>query len=161
MSQCLLDFPYGDKTVVVAGAFDLPTTVQSTHMTTNITKLESDHEEADTRIILSLISTSYANYVVMAKDTDIFILLLSHYTLLSGKQIYFVSGSYENRKFYDVSAITMALVDKDIPLQKLALLHALSGCDTTSYPFGIGKAKAWSTYITHSDILLDIDVISP
>ena len=47
-------------------------------LTTAVDGLESDHEEADTLIFLSIINSPVEHITVVSQDTDIFIIFLSN-----------------------------------------------------------------------------------
>ena len=111
----------------------------SVHMLGDVDNIY-DHEEADASMV------SYANKFakegkkeiqILADDTDVFVLLMhwfhkhrpnSHVTL---------------RKFdgqiIDINVSSEMLRD---PCANLLLMHALTGCDSVSYPFGKGKVNA-------------------
>ena len=48
--------------------------------------------------------------------------------------------------YLNISHIAETLLAKGINLTLHPLMHALSGCDTTSYFYGIGKTITWATY---------------
>ena len=78
--------------------------------------------------------------VVMAEDTDVLVLLQHHYTPTSHHTIYMQTGT----RLIDISRIQKTL---DVELSRtLLFIHALSGCDATSRPYGIGKTSAMSKY---------------
>lgn len=70
-----------DKVVVVGGGFATETEVQSTDPEMDTTMLESNHEEADTRMILHCLQTDASNVVVVARDTDVLVFLLAHFSV--------------------------------------------------------------------------------
>ena len=41
------------------------------------------------------------------------------------------------------------------------LFHALGGCDTVSYMYGIGKSTMLNTYITHHKLISNVNVLNP
>ena len=59
--------------------------------------------------------------------------------------------------FLDVIAIGKGLMDIGIKLDSLAVLHAVSGSDQSSFFYNIGKKTAWNTYLLHhvSSYLID------
>ena len=79
--------------------------------------------------------TQNRDVCVVADDTDILVLLLHHFK------------SDNNTIFMKTSSrlINIALMQKELQPQlkeQLLFLHALTGCDTTSKPYGIGKITA-------------------
>ena len=96
-------------------------------------KGDADQLIAKTAIDLAVNSTTQ----VLSEDTDIFQLLVSQLRPNS-KGLYMITGK-ENAKHpcLDIKDIRNNLGDECAPY--LPVIHAMSGCDTTSKPFGIGK----------------------
>ena len=74
--------------------------------------------------------------VVVAEDTDVFVLLLHYLNVNKHHDIYFQT----KKALLSLSDVNSSLT----PFVKKSLLfiHAISGCDTTSRPYGIGKTSA-------------------
>lgn len=124
--------------------------------------LSCNHIDADTRIIFHVneIQSRHpenTQIIIESPDTDVFVLLVSHYTYFDSKPfIWFYTGKTDKRidhrrfipihKLYEQIGIKKSL--------SLITLHALSGCDTTSSFFMIGKRKAYSGLckLTESEI---------
>ena len=77
LSNHLIEHSPKDKQVVVAGWFAEATTVKSSDPDLEVSSLKSDHEEADTRLILHCIHTHMNTIVVSVLDTDVLLLLLA------------------------------------------------------------------------------------
>ena len=78
--------------------------------------------------------------MVVAEDTDIFLLLL-HFKkegFLGSNSIYMISPNKNSKVAIDIEASVQA---HSSIVPNLLAAHALSGCDTTPSYFGIGKAK--------------------
>ena len=106
--------------------------------------LKIHQEEADVIIIHHLVCivsgvSNDAHIKVICDDTDVFILLIHFYN----KEHMVVNISMENpssgRTIVDICQT--AKKHKGIA-RYLTAVHALTGCDTASYLFGIGKATA-------------------
>ena len=95
-----------------------------------------NHEEADTRLILHAI-VSGTDAVVVCKDTDVLVLMIWAYHTFNIKKRWFMK--YERGKFADIEVICRSL-GPDICTNLLAI-HAISGCDTTSYMHRVGKVR--------------------
>jgi len=63
--------------VVVTGGLGMAVNVGDPEVDVNI--LNSNHEEADTRVVLHCIHTEAEHIVISAHDTDIAVLLLAHF----------------------------------------------------------------------------------
>ena len=74
--------------------------------------------------------------VVVGDDTDLLVLLLHHFDLGSHNPIYLQTSS----KTISIPVLQTSL-DPTLS-QSILFIHALSGCDTTSRPYGIGKLSA-------------------
>ena len=94
-------------------------------------------DDADTAIVSTALGycTGESPVVVVADDTDIVIMLLYHWRKGMGDPIFFQERS--NRGWNMKSVCPKLDVDKE----HLLFIHAMSGCDTTSAPFGKGKAS--------------------
>eukprot|EP00794_Sanderia_malayensis_P016276 gene16276-biopygen13830 len=97
---------------------------------------ECNHEEADTRLVLHA-SLADTDTVVVSKDTDVLILLVWAFSKLDITRKWLLK--YDNDKFVDIGGICDA-IGPDM-CNVLPAIHALSGCDTTSYFFKVGKVK--------------------
>ena len=96
--------------------------------------------DADQLIAKTAIDNA-VNYTtqVIGEDTDIFILLVS---LLkpNSKDLYMVTEKTTSKHpLIDIKAIREKLGEECAKV--LPVIHAISGCDTTSKPFGIGKVS--------------------
>jgi len=100
---------------------------------------EYHHEEADVKIISYLLKLSpqRKHIQILADDTDIFVLLVFFFWVY--KPAAQVSMRKYDGKVIDIKATALKLGDKCFDL---LAVHALSGCDTVSYPFGKGKINA-------------------
>ena len=98
-----------------------------------------NHHEADTRIILHAVK-SEDPVVVVATDTDILVLLMYAFNKYLSTDIpRTVQMQIENEKFVDINEINRKLPEE--VRKVLPAYHSVTGCDTTSYPFGVRKAK--------------------
>ena len=106
--------------------------------------LKSNHEEADTKLILhcyKILKSSETSVVVLRSpsgDTDIVVLSVA---LLYGfcNRVIIDDGSGDNRKIMRTSSID---IEKDLA-QTLGGFHAFTGSDYISSFFRKGKEKCW------------------
>ena len=137
--------------IILAGGF------RDGHVVKYISKhatLSCSHEEADTRMVLHAIhmSPSFERIILRCDDTDVLVLLL--YYTSKGKitrNVYMHAGhnsKYTNRERY---------IPVNNILQKLGLdfceclpaAHAITGCDTTSSFYKIGKRIVYNKLVEH------------
>ena len=78
--------------------------------------------------------------VVVGDDTDLLILLQHHFNPAEHRSIYLQTSS----KLINIGILHSSL-DPALS-ESLLFIHALSGCDTTSRPYGIGKVSAMAKY---------------
>ena len=97
------------------------------------------HEEADVTIMSYLVKIHQEkeHIQILADDTDIFVLLLFFYWKYRPSA--HVTMKKYNGQIIDIKATALKLGDKCLDL---LAAHALSSCDTVSYPFGKGKMTA-------------------
>ena len=99
---------------------------------------------ADTIIVKTAIDIAINQQAVTvaANDTDVFVMLLRHFKP-SMADMYMLSekGSKKScqKDIWNICDIYSALGDR--MTEQLPVIHAISGCDTTSALFGLGKAS--------------------
>ena len=74
--------------------------------------------------------------VVVGDDTDLLILLQHHFNPAEYQSIYLQTSS----KLIGIGILFSSL--DPVLSESLLFIHAISGCDTTSRPYGIGKVSA-------------------
>ena len=84
--------------------------------------------------------------MVWCSDADILITLLVSFPHIRDKEVYMRRGKED---FLPINDIARGLIAKGVELKLLPIMHALSGCDTVSFVFGIGKSTAWNNFIDH------------
>ena len=106
--------------------------------------LNSDHEEADTRMLLHAqhASETSQRVVILSPDTDVLILSVTHYDEIGCEQLWFRTGVKDRLRYIPAHKIATHLgpaICKALPA-----FHSLTGCDSTSALFRVGKTKAWN-----------------
>lgn len=106
-----------------------------------------DHDEADITMISYLLEAARSgkNVIrVLSDDTDVFVLLV-YWVFRAGLTM---SCTVQMERWdgtvLDINATCNKLGPKCL---QLLAMHALSGCDTTSYPYGKGKISALNTLL--------------
>ena len=97
---------------------------------------DCNHEEADTQLVLRA-SQSNTDVVIVSTDTDVLILMIWAFAHSEIKNKWYLKYDYD--KFADIGKIVDYL-GKTVSLAILNI-HALTGCDTTSYFYRVGKIK--------------------
>ena len=103
--------------------------------------IKTTHEEADAIIVAQAIYAAKEenkHVVVVADDTDLYILLLYHYQAESLKTPMKLKSTQAGRVFIDVTATVRKLRDL---IAELLPAHALSGCAPLPMCHGIRKSK--------------------
>ena len=122
--------------VITAGGFSDELKAESTKGR-DVHKLQSNHEEADTRIILHALEAKECGYqrtIVICKDTDV-IVLLAHFKHLLSQELWMQTGKSKEKKYIPIHDIQLPQsVSHNLPA-----FHALTGCDTVSQFHGISK----------------------
>ena len=114
-----------------------------------IDELKTSQEEADTRILLHAkhASPDVSSVVIVAEDTDVFILSLAFHDTISCN-IFIKCGTKTRTRYIDVSKVAIS-VGKDV-CHSLPGMHAFTGCDTVSAFSGRGKVGALKLLKGHS-----------
>ena len=111
------------------------------------------HDEADTIVIRQIIQSSFNNILVVADDTDVFVLLchfVSNQTIASEVRML---STARDRAMIDINASVRK--HQDI-MGNLLAAHGLSGCDTVATYFGIGKTTVLKALRSQPFMLDDI-----
>ena len=125
-------------------------------------ELESDHKEADTRMLLHAKHSADpgTTIVIQSTDTDVLVLSVTH---KSSKELWFRTGVKDQLRFVPVHNIVQKL-DSSV-VQALPAFRTITGCDSVSSTSGIGKTKAWKAMIRsqeHQESLsclgVDVDI---
>ena len=96
--------------------------------------------DADNLIVRTAMECSAANRTtIIGEDADLLVLLICHHAQLHRKPIFFRSDKHTGTKkrVWYIQWLKQNLGPE--ACQLLPFVHALSGCDTTSRLFGLGK----------------------
>jgi hypothetical protein len=112
--------------------------------------LASTQEEADTRIILHALYSDklyrennvQGRIVVKSPDTDVLVLLVHYFPKMKNpSELWFQTGlitsTKDYRRYIPIHELCKSL--SSVVCEILPAAYALTGCDTTSSFFGIGK----------------------
>ena len=113
-------------------------------------ELQSNHEEADTRMLFHAehASTNYSKILISSPDTDVFIICLSVHMAITAN-LFFLTGVKNSRRIITVTKVAEyifntlkgCVVSKEVLMKSLIGFHSFTGCDTTSAFAGRGKVK--------------------
>ena len=126
--------PPGRELVINGGFKDTLKVWSSDTSRQDIRELASDHEEADTRIVLharDAAARGYKQVNILCRDTDVLVLLLGHREQLC-QEISMFAGTSRQRRYIPVHRIPLSEEKR----KSLLAFHAITGCDTTSQFYG-------------------------
>ena len=113
------------------------------------------HEEADVNMVSYALMMSRVHgcrqIQIVSDDTGVLVLLLHFYWKL--RLLAAITMKRFNGKTIDINATAVALGDKSV--QRLPM-HAITGCDSVSYPFRKGKVSSLKVIMDSHD--LDIEI---
>ena len=138
LRECCEQLPQNGRLLVITGAEPIPVEICNGSIQER-PDLRTTHEEADVIIIQQVVylaSAGKSNIHVLADDTDVFVLLLHHYHTKELTCKLMMIGTSPGRKRINTPA---TLEEHSHIIGDLLAAHALSGCDTTSTLYGIGK----------------------
>ena len=108
--------------------------------------------DADYDIAMSACAVALAQpVVVVAEDTDLLVLLQHHFIPGKHQALFFQTSS---------NLINIMALKSNLPPElsaSLLFIHVITGCDTTSRPYGIGKSSVLNKYALlsqYSDVFL-------
>ena len=108
-------------------------------------------EEADARMVrhaINLGKQSFKHVVIRTVDSDVVVLTMANAEIArtSGVTSFFlIYGLAGQEKYLNVFEVSVQL-GKDV-CKGLPFFHALSGCDTVSSFYNVGKARFWSEWM--------------
>ncbi|CAC5420517.1 unnamed protein product [Mytilus coruscus] len=152
-------------TYYMAGSFEDPeiAKVISDQEVVECPELFSTQEEADTRMILQALHADKrlkeigkkGRIIIKSSDTDVIVLCIHFFKQMTNTSEFWIQmgniGTIkDNRRFLPIHQLCSSL--HEIICRVLPAVHALSGFDTTSSLFGIGKK---SVYKVLKDAVLD------
>ena len=120
-----------DKEIAVAGGFRDELEVKSLTSATDLGPLKSTHEEDDTRLALHAVHSKFRTVVVSSRDTDVLLLLVSHFQRMQCQHLWMKSGTSKKRQYIPIDAVFNKLPSGSA--SSLLAFHALTGCNTISY----------------------------
>ena len=95
-------------------------------------------------------SSTKERIVIQSPDTDVAVLAIHAYQMIQCNEIWFKTGVRDKVRFVPVHLIAEKLgrsVCAAIPA-----FHALTGCDSTSGLFQIGKKKGWKVFVKYPSL---------
>ena len=107
------------------------------------------HEEADVSMISYMklaLDQNVESILIVCDDTDVFVLLLHFFWKWKPAASIHMKRMVDEKKTIDINATAMNL---GTMCEQLLAVHALSGCDTVSYPYRKGKVSALSVLKNH------------
>ena len=145
----------GNRTIYVAHGVNCTKIVNNDHGTvsaTTVLELNSNQEEADTRMFLHTshaAKSGHQRIAIKSSDTDVEVLACHHQRNIDAS-LTIISGTKNRSRLIDVPKVCQQL-GQDI-CDVLPGVHALTGCDTVSTFVGRGKKKALDI-IKQSDVM--------
>ena len=137
--------PMPDGVCLTVGVKDTAKSITS-EGTTPVQELNcNNHEEADSRIFAHVAHCREGSKVVIsANDTDVIVLALYHQPRLSNVKELWIQ---KTEQFLSIHGLVQSLsevcnADSLELTDTLLNCYVLSGCDSVSYPFRVGKRKA-------------------
>ena len=113
----------------------------------------SDHEEADTRMLLHVAHASQSGMekvMIRTVDTDVVIIALSAFTSLNLSELWISFGTGNNHRLLPIHLIFHTV--GAVKCSGLPFFHAFTGCDQVSFFTGKGKKSAWRTWKNFDDV---------
>ncbi len=119
---------------------------------------DSDHEEADTRIVLHMndsLQGGAGTILVRTVDTDVMVILIGQFHAVISRHpnaaLWVIAfGTGKHFCYYSINTICAHL--GEVKSRCLPPFHAFTGCDTTSTFFGKTKRSAWNTWNAFSHV---------
>ena len=95
------------------------------------------------------------NVVVVSRDTDVFLLLVYAFAVVKPANQWFMKIDHQK---YVVILKVLDYLGMEMSF-RLPQLHAITGCDSTSFFFGVGKVKVLKKLMKDNSKLVLLDSI--
>ena len=113
----------------------------------------SNHEEADTRMILHLadaINKGFNKILLRTVGTDVVVLSVAAAAKVAIQELWIVFRMGKNFRYIPVHKIVASI--GPAKSQALPMFHAYTGCDTVSTFATRGKKSAWDTWRAYEEV---------
>ena len=140
VSEAVVPGNYQNR-LIITGQENTPIEIAPGGVVIRRQDLRTTHEEADVIIVAQAVYAAKEerkNVLVVADDTDVYVLLLYHYQAESITLPMKLQSTQSGRACIDIPATVLSLQNV---VGELLPAHALSGCDTVPMCHGIGKTK--------------------
>ena len=127
-----------------------------------IQELQSNHQEAETRMLLRACHANMScdKIIVSSPDTDVFMIMLSKVTEMNG-QLFMLIGTGNKRRIMDVNSIAEDIDEnqnetyctKNQVMKDLLGFHCFTECDTVSSFARRGKLKPLKLLLKNSEYI--------
>ena len=94
--------------------------------------------------------------VILCQDTDVYLLLVSHFDKMSCKQLWMKADTSKKPKYHPIHMIRENLMQTVPGVETIFSFHAITGCDTVSYFAGYSKKTSWKTFTEHQRLLRNL-----
>lgn len=153
------------EALIIAGGFEnneKVVLIKKYNPEQHLEDLYSNQEEADTRIILHTVYESQYSQRILIKsiDTDVLLLLIHFYCSLStleAVELLIELGHGAKRRYVPINMVVETL-GKELCSCFLSI-HCLTGCDTTSAFYKVGKKTAFDILKKNLPILKDFKIL--
>ena len=116
----------------------------------------SDHEEADSRMILHLFDAAIDGHpkaFLRTVDSDVVTLCIHHFPdLKNAGMIELWIGFGKGKSYKDIPIHSVSTLLGQDGCKTILFFHAYTGCDLTSCMCGIGKKTAWAAWERYPEI---------
>ena len=155
------DLKHGQK-ICLSGGLNFPTKKVTSHTVNVVDSLQSNQEEADTRIVLHAVAAANSGaerIVVSCPDTDVLVLLIHHrQKAITAAEIFFQTGKEGKhtslKRYIPVHCIREHLSQEQNNI--MMSVYCLTGCDTVSSFYGHGKKSAFKLLLQQLDKFQDL-----
>ena len=110
---------------------------------------------------LSVIHSEAQTVIVKSENTDVFVALVANYKHFGQKRVYLKQQIGKECKITGIGATAQGCIDIVLNPELLPLLHALTGRDSSSCLYIIGKSTAWKIFLSSQELLSRIDFRNP
>jgi len=140
-NACALIYFYCNPTIV---ATNLENIVTNDPTLNNLELAPCNHEEADTWLLLHVLSGSSCGYKkisIVTVDTDVVVISLYHFFSMDLEELWIEFGTGRNKRYFPIHQLANSLSEE--VCRALPFWSTFTGCDTVSMFAGQGEKWAW------------------
>lgn len=150
LSTVVSGLQFEDTDVVLSGAMD-NNEVYSSNANIDTRTLQTSHESLTTRIVLHAIQSIEKTVTISTACASAGIVALRHFDKMKCEELWMEIPTPKAKQYLPLHHVASAIQSE--ARENLLAYHALTGCESTSYLYGVTKLGSWEIFTKHVHLL--------